>query len=161
VNRESRGRDFYVACTTRSVGDQHVSSRDTIVTPSVSNAAHDVRFLRATFKRALRSNTRAWRSVFLDIFSGAGGLSALLRKTNSGALGVDIRFGLECDVTNPRVLAIVEGWISRGCASGLWLGTRGTGLGGVRPAPRGAALSPPLSLGGRPTSSPLAAPEFN
>ena len=79
--------------------------------------------LQRQFKACLREGLTHSRLLFLELFAGSQGLSSALRREGFGCLAFEIRMGPEYDLTNPRVLALIEGWITSRAVIGVWMGT--------------------------------------
>jgi hypothetical protein len=61
--------------------------------------------------------------VFLDIFSGVGGLAAALRQRGFLVLDWDILHGPAWDLLKPSNQKLIRGWIAEGVVWGVHLGT--------------------------------------
>ena len=61
--------------------------------------------------------------IFLELFSGKGGVSERAKVRGFGAVAVDLNKGKDFDLCDRRVQEIIEGWITSGCVMGCWLGT--------------------------------------
>ena len=139
MRRVVRGRAFYLAVTRRACDPSKLSSREVIGSSnSKGSIQRDLNFLKAAFRTALKAASRAKRLVFLEVFSGSGGLSAAIRRRGCAALSLDIRLGRECDITKKHVLSLIEGWLSGGCVAGLWLGTPCSSWSRARRGPPGS-----------------------
>jgi len=78
-------------------------------------------------KRALvaiaHSKQNGRYQVALELFAGKGLWSKTAHSFGYGCISLDIAFGPECDLLNPRVQAVVKGWLSSGLICVVWLGT--------------------------------------
>lgn len=75
--------------------------------------------LKSRVRRARRASHA--RQVFLELFSGSGGVSrALAQNGPHAAIDVDIRQGV--DLTHPSVKGLIRGWMRSRVVRGLWLG---------------------------------------
>ena len=79
--------------------------------------------LKREFKQALASASRSKHGIFLELFSGEGGVSKQLRKLGYGVMSFEILLGGQYDVTRKCVVDLILGWISSGCILGIWFGT--------------------------------------
>ena len=94
-----------------------------------------VRHLRASFRAALRLARQRRSQLFVELFSGAGGITRAWRRAGFGAMAFDINLGDFCDLTRPRVVRLIEGWLRAGCIMGVWLGTPCTSWSRARRGP--------------------------
>ena len=79
--------------------------------------------LRKDFKRALSSAQHRRRCLFLELYSGDGGISKCLRDMGYGVMSFDIVNGPQFDLTRKCVQQLLHGWLTSGCILGAWLGT--------------------------------------
>lgn len=61
--------------------------------------------------------------MFLELFAGAGVLTKALRRQGYAVLPFDVANGADQDLLHPTVLSTIEGWLSAGIVTGVWLGT--------------------------------------
>ena len=80
--------------------------------------------LKKHFRRALSHATNTPTKLFLELFAGRGKVSRALQRSGFASLAFDIENGPEFDLTHPRVLSIIKGWISSGCILGVCLETQ-------------------------------------
>ena len=67
---------------------------------------------------------RRWQvQVFLDIFSGSGGVAKKLRGLGYLVLEIDIAKGQEWDVGRQKVQSLIRGWMAAGLVWGVHLAT--------------------------------------
>lgn len=93
----------------------------TLGTSENAGAAETHRLLRKTFKAALPRVTFAPRIVFLELFSGKGQISAAIRRAGGAAVRLDRRESPFFDIVSASISDHVQGWISGGCANGVWI----------------------------------------
>jgi hypothetical protein len=61
--------------------------------------------------------------IFVEIFSGKGGMARKAERCGFGAVAIDIRDNPLLDACDPLLVARLEGWLSSRSVMGLWLGT--------------------------------------
>ena len=61
--------------------------------------------------------------MFLELFSGSGGLSRALRARGFAVVSVDIMNGEHCDLLKPQVYSELKGWILNRMVWGVFAGT--------------------------------------
>jgi len=61
--------------------------------------------------------------VFLELLSGAGRFSQVVKKGKYGVISIDARHGPSHDLCEKSVLSIILGWPRGHCIAGVWLGT--------------------------------------
>ena len=108
-------------------------------TSSKSSVAHDIQLLKKLFKRALRKARRRRYMLFLELFSGHGGLSASLNANGYATLSFEIENGPHFDVTKRHIINLIKGWISSNCLLGVWLGTPCSSWSRARRGPPGSS----------------------
>ena len=96
------------------------------------------RAFTAAFKNAQHDRRR----LFLELFSGRGGVSSQLIKKGHGVLSFEIRAGPQFDLLSPRVEKIITGWITSGCVAGVWFGTPCSSFSRARHGPEGSSWGP-------------------
>ena len=101
-----------------------------------------VSILQRAFTAALKKAQHDRRRLFLELFSGRGGVSSQLIKKGHGVLSFEIRAGPQFDLLNPRVEKIIIGWITSGCVAGVWLGTPCSSFSRARHGPEGSSWGP-------------------
>jgi hypothetical protein len=94
--------------------------------------------LQRQFKACISESRLKSRLIFLELFAGSQGLSSALRREGHPCLAFEIRMGPEYDLTNPRVLALIEGWIASRAVIGIWMGTPCTSWSRARRGPPGS-----------------------
>ena len=80
--------------------------------------------------------------MFLELFAGAQGLSAALRRAGHNCMSFELKVGLEYDLSRPCTLRLIEGWISSKAVVGVWLGTPCTTWSRARRGPPGSSWAP-------------------
>ncbi len=106
--------------------------------PSLSGAD----LLKAQFRKVMSKFNGSCRRVFLDIFSGVGGVHTYLTKKGYPVIAIDICIDSRFDVCNRGVRLVLEGWIKSGCILGVWLGTPCTTWSRARHGPVGSSWGP-------------------
>ena len=101
-----------------------------------------VSLLRRAFSAALNESQHDRHRLFLELFSGCGGVSSQLTKKGHGVLSFEIRAGPQFDLLNPRVEKIITGWITSGCVAGVWFGTPCSSFCRARHGPEGSSWGP-------------------
>jgi len=71
----------------------------------------------------LKSGSLGEKRVFVELFSGSGGLSLALRRRGHAVVSLDIRDNPAFDLIKPAVFDEIKGWIMSGLVWGLWSGT--------------------------------------
>ena len=71
----------------------------------------------------MKSSSKSRRQVFLDLYSGAGGISKKLKHDGFGVLEFEINRGEEFDLTRPCVRRLILSWLRSGIVRGVWLAT--------------------------------------
>lgn len=107
---------------TRKYGERIEANLDAMIGGSWT-APRPVARMAFLLKRRMRRMLRGTnaRQVFLELFSGSGGVRrALAERGHYGAIVVDIQQGF--DVTHSRVKNLIRGWIRSQVVRGLWLG---------------------------------------
>ena len=113
--------------------------------------------LQRQVKACLREGLTHSRLLFQELLAGSQGLSTALRREGFGCLAFEIRMGPEYDLTNPRVLTLIAGWVTsaRPSASG-WALPAPVGLArdAALLAVDGARSDPTITYSACPTSRP-------
>ena len=91
--------------------------------------------LKTEFRKALKAARNHNKTLYLDLFAGVQGISSELVKTGEACLSFEISLGPCYDLTNRKVLMIIDGWISSGCIDGVWLATPCTSWSRARHGP--------------------------
>ena len=91
--------------------------------------------LKKLFREALKNCNGKFHGVFLDIFSGDGGVSQYLKKRGFPVVSIDICDDPRFDVLDPAVVAVIVGWIKSKCVLGVWLATPCTSWSRARHGP--------------------------
>lgn len=91
--------------------------------------------LKKLFREALKNCNGKFHGVFLDIFSGDGGVSQHLKKRGFPVVSIDICDDPRFDVLDPAVVAVIVGWIKSKCVLGVWLATPCTSWSRARHGP--------------------------
>ena len=108
------------------------------VTPPFDGAS----LLKSAFRVAVKSCRHKSRKVFLDLFCGDAGVSKQLRALGFGVVSVDVVIDSSFDLCDPKVIAVIEGWIRSGCIHGVWLATPCTTWSRARHGPIGSSWGP-------------------
>ena len=105
------------------------------------SAASGVMKLKSLMRsELLRSGSNS--QVFLDLFSGTGGVSQFIRSTNRGAVSIDLSIDPDFDLNNKHIRNLIFGWISSGCIAGVFLGTPCSSWSRARHGPIGSSWGP-------------------
>ena len=98
--------------------------------------------LKRLFRKALKESNGKFHGVFLDIFSGDGGVSHCLKKRGFPVVSIDICDDSRLDVLDPSVVAVIDGWIKSKCVLGIWLATPCTSWSRARHGPINSSWGP-------------------
>ena len=98
--------------------------------------------LRRTFKDLMRIHKPSYRGIFLDLFSGKGGITHYLSKFGCPVISVDVCVDARFDLLNIDVCNVIFGWIKSGCVLGIWLATPSTTWSLARHGPVGTSWGP-------------------
>lgn len=79
--------------------------------------------LKRYFRDARRKASHKHYGVFLDLFCGDGGVGHYLHKHGFPVISIDILNDPRLDLTDSRVLQVINGWIRSGRVFGIWFGT--------------------------------------
>ena len=77
--------------------------------------------LRSHFRKALDRSKFKTRQVFLELYAGSMPISTHIHRAGYAVLGFEITQGSEFDLTDPRVHAIVLGWLRSKCVAGVFV----------------------------------------
>ena len=98
--------------------------------------------LKRYFRDARRKASHKHYGVFLDLFCGDGGVGHYLHKHGFPVISIDILNDPRLDLTDSRVLQVINGWIRSGCVFGIWFGTPCTTWSRARHGPVGSSWDP-------------------
>ena len=98
--------------------------------------------LKKKFRLALKDAESPSRKIFLDLFSGEGGISKCLRQRGHAVVDVDISDDCRLDICDPSIFSVIEGWIRSRCIHGIWLATVCTTWSRARHGPVGSSWGP-------------------
>lgn len=85
------------------------------------------------FRRVCKESKQ--RRVFLDLFCGDHGVECQLRRRGEAVIALDIGDDPRIDLTDPKVFAVIAGWIKNGCIKGIWVATPCTSWSRARHGP--------------------------
>lgn len=98
--------------------------------------------LKKKFRLALKNAGSPSRKIFLDLFSGDGGISKCLRQRGHAVVDVDIANDSRLDLCDPTIFSVIEGWIRSRCIHGVWLATVCKTWSRARHGPFGSSWGP-------------------
>lgn len=101
-----------------------------------------VKALKQAFRAAVKSCAFNSKKVFLDIFCGDAGISKQLRLLGFGVVSIDVVVNPLFDLSDKRIIAVIEGWIRSNCIHGIWLATPCTTWSRARHGPVGSSWGP-------------------
>ena len=67
------------------------------------------------FKQAVRNAKHRKRFVFLDLFSGDGGVGKYLRRQGYAVISIDVCNNPKFDLCDPEVQKLIFGWLRSRC----------------------------------------------
>ena len=98
--------------------------------------------LQHLFKQAVRNAKHRKRFVFLDLFSGDGGVGKYLRRQGYAVISIDVCNNPKFDLCDPEVQKLIFGWLRSRCIIGVWLATPCTTWSRARHGPVGSSWGP-------------------
>ena len=99
-----------------------------------------VRLLKKELRCLLKES--GVRTVFLELYSGHGGISKHLRIKGAAVLEFELDRGPQYDLTRKGVRRLLLGWLRSGVVRGAWLGTICKSWSRARRGPPGSAWGP-------------------
>ena len=98
--------------------------------------------LKRAFRTAMKNNSEGQRRVFLDLFSGLGGIARALKNKGLGCVSIDTCVDPRFDVCGPAISNLIKGWIKSRCVRGIWIATPCPSWSHARHGPIGSSWGP-------------------
>ena len=98
--------------------------------------------LKRHFNHALRNAKKRNKVLFLDLYSGTGGVGHRLRKRGYGCLSFDLSLGPEFNLVIPAIHSLIKSWIVSGCIAGVMIATQCSSWSRARHGPTNSSWGP-------------------
>ena len=79
--------------------------------------------LKRELRQIMRRSRLRRRQVFLDLYGGAGGVAANLKALGYGVFIFELANGSQYDLTRPKILQLIEGWMKSYVVIGIMCAT--------------------------------------